>query len=324
MSGVGPGYIIEPFRVLIDDLNDINVLTTEKPFLAHYTSMQVLSRILETEEIWLSNPLFMNDTEEMRFGLEQGRAIFKKSPLVKEACGTSSRLVQVQSLFSYWYDAFERERSLDIYVFCLSGQDRADNDGILSMWRAYGAQGSGAALVFNTKQFEADKRSPLMIAKVRYSDYQERFAAIAAKLQQWCEILKNESIPDDQLDSAAFALFSAFLILSLVTKHRGFREEQEWRVIYMPELDPDNRLSGGFHYIIGNRGAEPKLRIKLDPPSISPRKTWTLLDLIEKIIIGPTISSVLAERSVLRMLDLMGKTDLASKVFSSSIPLRPT
>src|SRR6202035_3031653 len=168
-------------RVLIDDLNDINVLTTQKPFLAHYTSMQVLSRILETEEIWLSNPLFMNDTEEMRFGLEQGRAIFEKSPLVKEACGTSSRLVQVQSLFSYWYDAFERERSLDIYVFCLSGHDRADNDGILSMWRAYGAQGSGAALVFNTKQFEADKRSPLMIAKVRYSDYQERFAAIAAK-----------------------------------------------------------------------------------------------------------------------------------------------
>jgi hypothetical protein len=208
MSGVGPAYIPEPFRVMLDDLNDIKLLTAENPLLAHYTSMQVLSRILETEEIWMSNPLFMNDTEEMIFGLQQGRDTFAKSPIVKQACGTASRLTQVQSLFSFWYDAFERDRSLEVYVFCLSRHEPGDHDGILSMWRAYGAQGSGAALIFNTCHFEADQRSPLMIAKVRYMNYQERFAAVAGKIEQWCDILKNSAIPDDQLDGAAFSLFS--------------------------------------------------------------------------------------------------------------------
>jgi hypothetical protein len=259
----------------------------------------------------------------MIFGLQQGKNTFEKSPLVRQACGSASRFTQLQSLFSFWYDVFEQDRSLEVYVFCLSRHTPGDNDGILSMWRAYGAQGSGAALIFNTCHFEADERSPLMIAKVRYMDYQERFAAVAGKIEQWCDILKNAAIPDDQLDGAAFALFSAFLVLSLVTKHRGFREEQEWRAIYLPELDPDNRLADGFHYIIGHRGAEPKLRIKLDPRSISPGKTWALSDIIERILIGPTISSILAEKSVMRMLDLIGKSVLSSKVRSSTIPLRP-
>jgi hypothetical protein len=41
--------------------------------LAHYTSIDVIEKILRSEEIWFSNPLFMNDLDEMRFGMLEGR-----------------------------------------------------------------------------------------------------------------------------------------------------------------------------------------------------------------------------------------------------------
>ena len=47
-----------------------------RPLLAHYTSLEVMAKIVENEEIWFSNPLFMNDHQEVRFGMLNGRAIF--------------------------------------------------------------------------------------------------------------------------------------------------------------------------------------------------------------------------------------------------------
>ncbi len=37
--------------------------------LAHYTSVETVERILRDEELWFSNPLYMNDLEEMRAGI---------------------------------------------------------------------------------------------------------------------------------------------------------------------------------------------------------------------------------------------------------------
>ena len=48
-----------------------------RPLLAHYTSIKVMESILSTSEIWFSNPLFMNDHQEMRSGLEAGMSFFQ-------------------------------------------------------------------------------------------------------------------------------------------------------------------------------------------------------------------------------------------------------
>src|SRR5262249_28417906 len=47
-------------------------LRTTPPLLAHYTSIHVAEQIIKNEEIWLSHPFYMNDLEELRFGMEQG------------------------------------------------------------------------------------------------------------------------------------------------------------------------------------------------------------------------------------------------------------
>jgi hypothetical protein len=64
--------IFEKFTSLFIDLDDFHYLLTNKPLLAHYTSIQVLEQIMRNDEMWFSNPLFMNDLQEMRYGIHQG------------------------------------------------------------------------------------------------------------------------------------------------------------------------------------------------------------------------------------------------------------
>jgi hypothetical protein len=57
------------FQELYSDITSAEQFNVKQPLLAHYTSISTLESILRNEEIWLSNPLFMNDMKEVRFGL---------------------------------------------------------------------------------------------------------------------------------------------------------------------------------------------------------------------------------------------------------------
>jgi Protein of unknown function (DUF2971) len=176
--------------------------------LAHYTSIDVLEKIMKTDEIWLSNPLFMNDLEEVRFGLQQGGRLFLQNEVVSEACGSPERAQLLKHAFSHYYNQFDKEHAFDTYVFCLSEHDPTNTDGLLSMWRGYGGQGSGAALVFNTRFVTEDNpASPLILTRVHYASADKRIEWLSNKLLQWCEILKNAAIPDDKLHIAAYLFF---------------------------------------------------------------------------------------------------------------------
>lgn len=71
--------------------NDIPTATnfpSIRPLWAHYTSVATLEKILLANEVWLSNPLYMNDWEELRFGLNAGAEKFRTHIALKEACET--------------------------------------------------------------------------------------------------------------------------------------------------------------------------------------------------------------------------------------------
>jgi hypothetical protein len=51
----------------------------ERPlYLAHYTSLEVLEKIIQSNELWFSNPLFMNDHSEMRGGIFESMKVFRE------------------------------------------------------------------------------------------------------------------------------------------------------------------------------------------------------------------------------------------------------
>ena len=70
------------------------------PLLAHYTSIGTLERIAQTGEIWFSNPLYMNDVDELRYGMGLGLHAVRTHPGLREACPPDH--------YNALLDAFER------------------------------------------------------------------------------------------------------------------------------------------------------------------------------------------------------------------------
>lgn len=315
--------ILQAFIALYDDISETDRFTDKKPLLAHYTSLDVLEKILETNEIWCSNPLFMNDIEEVRFGISKGSDLVFGNREIGEACGSDGRARIFERTFNHYLEIFENEQVFDTYVFCLSEHGRDDHNGILSMWRGYGADGNGAAIVFDAGRFEERQKSPLIVGKVHYGSGQERVAWLNGTLSKCAEIIRETKIPDNKLHLAAYALFERIKLFALFSKHHGFAEEQEWRIVYVRERDIEKKLDAMFDYTIGHRGIEPKLKFKVAPIEGVTSNDLSLEKIIERIILGPSLSSPMAKTAVLRMLDRLNRSELKEKVHASTIPFRP-
>lgn len=168
--------IMQRFQPLLwADWRPEDTFAAKKPLLAHYTTIQTLEKILASNEVWFSNPLFMNDIEEVRFGILEANEIVSASYRLVDACRTQERALLFKNHFTHYSNQFASPSLLkadnqivvapgllpspalspyilDTYVFCLSNHSSDDNDGRLSMWRGYGANGNGACIVFDTAQ----------------------------------------------------------------------------------------------------------------------------------------------------------------------------
>jgi Protein of unknown function (DUF2971) len=299
------------------------ILKLNPPLLAHYTSVSVMESILKTGEIWFSNPLFMNDLQEIRFGLTEGFAIFSDPSILDKAANTDTRRLLLQHAFSYFHEQFVNNRVIDTYVFCLSEHSKDNDDGILSMWRGYGAHGSGVALVFNAANVTEVPDSPFIVFRVKYASDFARQKLIKETLVQWAQTTNTLQLNDDKLYLASFIAFQLIKTLAIVSKHSGFQEENEWRIIYDIDRDHNNLLSNSLSYHIGERGVEPKLKYKIGhfPGVAAP--DLSLERLLDRIILGPSVASPLAVKSVERMLETLGKPHFKSIVRASRIPMRP-
>jgi hypothetical protein len=310
------------FDALYDDLHDQGTYADHKPLLAHYTSIGCIESILKTKQLWFSNPLFMNDLEELKYGLLEGRRLFLDAENVQEACGSQERVNILEDRFEHYFQEFDLKEAFDIYAFCLSEHQPNNLDGLLSMWRGYGSNGKGAALVFDTSKIEYMEGNALILSKVIYASHNERQSYIKELLAKLANLLKQANLEDSELYLAAHALFERLKLFALFTKHEGFREEQEWRVVYLPDRDKDNKLDSMLDYNISEAGIQPKLKFKFQAIEGVTPSNISFENLLHSIILGPSLSSALGEKSIKRMLEKTGNTHLIDKVKSSSIPFR--
>jgi hypothetical protein len=315
--------IIKLFDPLWADLRGDDSFPARRPLLAHYTSIVVLEAILKNNEVWLSNPLFMNDMEEVRFGMIAGANLFLGSSEIESACKGKQRFDALKLAFNRYHNTFANDHVLDTYVFCLSEHAKDDTDGLLSMWRGYGGNGNGAAIVFDTAKITAREESPLIIANVHYGTAEERLNWLRQRVTQFAEILGSSTIPDDKLWLGSYCFFQRLQSFSIFTKHRGFKEENEWRMVYMRDRDREKVFDRMFSYWVGPRGVEPKLKLKIEAIPDLPETDLSLSKIVERVILGPSLSSPLARGTIFRMLDTLGRSDLKDRVRSSTIPFRP-
>ena len=141
-------------------------------------------------------------------------------------------------------------------------------------------------------------------------------------LREFGEILAKSEIPDDKLSIAAYYFFERLKLFAIFTKHRGFLEENEWRVVYMRDRDTAHVFHRMFSYGMGPRGVELKLKLKIEAIPGLPETNLPLAEIVDRIILGPSLPSPLARNTILKMLESLGRADLKDRVVSSTIPFR--
>jgi hypothetical protein len=292
------------------------------PLLVHYTSLENVEKILRNEEVWLSNPLYMNDLEEVRFGVNEGVDIFSISSDIRDALGSEQRMRLFSDAIYRYYDEYASNHVLDLYVMCFSRHDPNDEDGRLSMWRGYGQNGKGAAIVFDSSKVSVIDDSPLALAPVYYGTQEERRELIRQKAKDVAVFIRNNVFPDSWIYMIAFALFRRLCLFAVFSKHIAFSEEREWRLVYFKDRDERSLLTPYFSYFNGPSGIQPKLKLPTTGIPGVIDETFSLLDIIDSIIIGPSASSPLAKMAIERMLESTGKPSLGLRLKMSRIPFR--
>ncbi|CUH49264.1 DUF2971 domain-containing protein [Ruegeria atlantica] len=309
-------------QFLYSDLPAENEFETARPKLAHYSSLFVLESMLKNDELWLSNPLVMNDYEEVAFGINASlRAIYQHERLLN-SLQTKQRCDLFLASFQSCYDEYGTSEIAELYVGCLSQYDDREPNGKLSMWRAYGADGGGAAIVLDTAKLTSVPQRGLVLAKVVYGTAQERLAWINRLFSSVAEFLRKVEFDDAAVPTLAKEVFKRIVLASIFSKDVGFREEQEWRLAYLKDRDPESQFEKMKSYSISGRGIEPRLKLNMGALSRIFGMDYSYENLADAVILGPTASTPISVMATRKMLQEFKKTTLAKKVRGANIPYR--
>ena len=289
--------------------------------VVHYTSAHVAKSIFEEPHFWMRLASTMNDYREIEYGKEcfdfARRTVGSKfdETLEKIAPGVAEKAVR---FIEGWYQRLHA----NTYIACFSQHDysRENEMGRLSMWRAYGGMES-VALVLNKKIFFGTATNLRLIgspvAYLSKEDFATKLSDVEGSVRVHSELLKSldpQILFNNVLRMYRFGILSA--------KHPGFREEQEWRLIYSPDLDNLDGLSPLQHEIVSIGGVvQPIVKIPLEL-AVGRSETHCLADLFERIIIGPTPYSAALSSSFQKLFRDIGLLESDVRVVCSDIPFR--
>ncbi|WP_392711289.1 DUF2971 domain-containing protein [Rhizobium ruizarguesonis] len=294
--------------------------------LVHYTTAENALNILKGE-VWLRNTRVMNDVAEVQYG----------ASLIERAIGSGSSsevepaLLRLGNLLDRAHPGLSDEvyanfrRNLGnlvhrTYVTCLSvHHPKKEENGRLSMWRAYTGNYAGVALVLNPEPFTQMVEDPSFFSvPVSYAtehELQQKLIKASADVEQSLSLVAEQP-------RYLIAWYFGTLLRKIATasKHHGFREEEEWRVMHTRYVDP----SDGLRYEIATVRGIPQLITKLSIGADGPfaDKGITIPNLVRQVIIGPTNYPYVVAEAVQAAMETAGIVDAASKIHISQIPLR--
>lgn len=280
----------------------------------HYCSATAAKSIISKEEVWIRNSQLMNDFSEMEHGttcllkaLDSRHGTKLKTLLAHHSASAKAVLDNVIGLLP--------QIKSETYIFSLSEHYPEDDDlGRLSMWRAYGDDHGSLAIILNNGPFVSGS-APLSPVGYFTSD---EFIAEFAQVVEWLPNILSD-LPNKDLE---IKLFSALTHAVMCTKHPGFKEEQEWRLVFrevpgvLTAFEKDRISHHGFDQVI--------YKIPLvDRPDLGV-KGIRVQDLVDRIIIGPVDDPNQLFEDFVELLASKGIHSPESKVVSSTIPFRRT
>lgn len=302
-----------------EDRELLEVIEKQNTRFVHYTTAESAMKVLQSNELWMRKSNTMNDYMEVDHGvflLQRAYEKFIKSefsqlfdPIFPGFCD------ELANKYDSWLPDFRNET----YLACLSIHDDAEDDfGRLSMWRAYGGQ-NGVAIVLNNSPFISESNAlHVYSSKVNYSNG-DGFDAVFHKIISKLNANRN-LLPRIQKEIIIELIFHKFLFSVICTKHSGFKEENEWRILHNPILWPSKRVNKSVEIIRGI----PQQIIKV-PFKSYPEEGLSGLEiesLVDRIIIGPAQYPVAIKDAFIDLLSKCGVKNPEAKVHISHIPLR--
>ena len=218
---------------------------------AHYTRAESLFKILQTGRFWLRKTNCMNDFTEVQHGLNCLVTTYNKTDAGTRFKTTLNDIFtgftsRVEALFNGWL----RSILHNIYIACFSVHKQTDDSfGRLSMWRAYGTN-TGLALVLksdpSTTIYDVLKVATSPVAYLTDTQFQSELDRVTNNIAANKDLIKEQGST-----SIEAYVFRMFRYAAVSVKHPSFLEEDEWRLLYSPDLEPSEHLQKSTEVING-------------------------------------------------------------------------
>jgi hypothetical protein len=297
-------------------------LSSGKSKLVHYTSGANALNIIKSKVFWLRNVRCMNDYSEVQHGLNLLLRVFTENEGARRerflsAFGKCGRAAAQEAIARF--DKIIPDLPMDTYIGCLSEHASDSPLGRLSMWRAYGASDGGVAIFMNSTPFMAEtdllKAYSVPVSYVTDDEFREGLDQVIGdieKAEDYIKCLEPETISD--------LVFWWLLFKAVSLKHPAFREEREWRIIYIPTVEQSDVIKAEVETVNGT----PQIVQKI--PLLNNAEKGLVganLDaLINRLIIGPSQFPVSIRDAFDAALTAEGVQDAWKRVKMSLIPLR--
>lgn len=190
----------------------------------YYCSLETCLNILRNKELYLSDPLKMNDKAEITWGIKR---VMENYENTKAEDDFREKMSEVNLDFTSedMIKRIEERGQRNLYIISFS-----KNKDLLSQWRAYAKNGTGVAI-----GFDLDKLKLADNINVRDVDYSDRIVPDknVDDIVRASSVIANLDLPvDTQLDILIDRLLSSMVVY----KNPAFKEEDEVRLVYGDEF----------------------------------------------------------------------------------------
>ena len=289
-----------------------------KNIVYHYTSLEGLIGIINSQKIWATDIMFLNDASEFKYSKD---ILYEE---VKKLQENDSRFKQAnnfdESLGHFFYKFLEEniEKLFPSEHFSFYVCSFSEEKDLLSQWRGYCKNGIGFSIGFSLDRLKENfKQASFSIKKCIYNKNKQT-DLINDLLKNTSEKFISEigSSADKKIawDTKSKYLsvefISEFIKLAPAFKNPHFIEEKEWRVI--ASLQTPGIITKLLRFRPGKTMIIPYVELFL------PEEDGKLI--IDEMVIGPTNDNSLSISSL--NLLLMSKNVVCHKISSSTVPYR--
>lgn len=294
-----------------------DIITKQRRFV-HYTRADTALKILRTSKVWARKANCMNDFSELEHGFDcLNNALTKhKEQFTKIFDGLFPGFREpLIDKFNSWLPHFRNET----YIVSLSEHLPQEDDlGRLSMWRAYGGS-AGVAMVIKPwpliKPTDALGAYASPVAYLSVDEFETQFLRFLDRARNATEFLQTLGA-----EECHNYMFTAFRFAMLCTKHPGFHEEREWRIVHGRTFDRTDRIEIDVETV----GNIPQKVCKI-PLKDYPDEGLTGIEipnLLDRLIVGPSDYPFEIQGALIDVLESLGVPDAQQKVIVSDMPLR--